>query len=54
MSIAALAAIYLWFKPPHKALGAVLMLASIGVADLVSVRFIKPAISYCRDVFNCW
>src|SRR5207245_9532507 len=41
--IAAGAALYLWFKSPHRALAAILFAASIGVAALVSAPFIKPA-----------
>jgi membrane-associated phospholipid phosphatase len=43
--IAFLAALYCWFKSPHRALAAVLLAASIGIADLVSVRYIKPAVA---------
>jgi undecaprenyl-diphosphatase len=42
LAIAALAAIYLWLKSPHRALAAILLVAAIGVADLVSVRLVKP------------
>jgi undecaprenyl-diphosphatase len=42
LTIAALAAIYAWVKSPHRALAAVLLGLAIGVADLVSVRVVKP------------
>ena len=44
LAIAALAAIYLWIKSPHGALAALLLVASIGAADLVSVRLFKPRV----------
>jgi len=43
LAVAALAAIYLWLKSPHRALAAVLLAISIGAADLVTVRLVKPA-----------
>src|SRR5260370_14515917 len=46
--IAAAAAIYIWRKSPHGALAAVLFAASIGIADLVSVRLVKPAVARVR------
>ena len=48
LSVAALAAIWLWFKSPHGPLAAVLLAASIGAADLVSVRLVKPAVARVR------
>jgi undecaprenyl-diphosphatase len=46
--IGAAAAIYIWRKSPHGALAAVLFAAAIGIADLVSVRVIKPAVARVR------
>src|SRR5260370_33297212 len=46
--IADAAAIYIWRKSPHGALAAVLFAASIGIADLVSVRVVKPAVARVR------
>src|ERR1700682_4772999 len=46
--IAAAAALYIWRKSPHGALAAVLFAASIGIADLVSVRLVKPAVAPVR------
>ena len=48
LAIAALAAIYLWLKSPHRALAAVLLALAIGAADLISVRLIKPAVDRPR------
>jgi undecaprenyl-diphosphatase len=48
LAIAALAAIYLWLKSPHRALAAVLLCAAIGVSDLVSVRVVKPLVARPR------
>jgi undecaprenyl-diphosphatase len=48
LAIAALAAIYLWVKSPHRALAAVLLWAAIGAADLVSVRVVKPQVARPR------
>ncbi|HYS07573.1 MAG TPA: phosphatase PAP2 family protein [Myxococcales bacterium] len=42
LAIAALAAIYLWLKSPHRALAAILLVVAIGAADLISVRVVKP------------
>ena len=43
LAVAAVAAIYLWVKSPHRAVAALLLAASIGAADLLTVRLIKPA-----------
>ena len=48
LAASALAAIYVWFKSPHRALAAVLLAVSIGAADLVSVRLVKPAVDRPR------
>ena len=48
LAIAALAAIYLWLKSPHRALAAVLLWAAIGAADLISVRVVKPQVARPR------
>jgi undecaprenyl-diphosphatase len=48
LAIAALAAIYLWLKSPHRALAAVLLGLAIGATDLISVRLIKPAVARAR------
>jgi len=48
LAIAALAAIYLWFKSPHRAVAALLLAVSIGAADLVTVRLVKPAAARAR------
>jgi undecaprenyl-diphosphatase len=48
LAAAALAAIYLWLKSPHRALAAVLLGLAIGAADLISVRLIKPAVDRPR------
>ena len=48
LAIAAITAIYLWIKSPHRALAAVLLWISIGAADLVSVRLVKPLVSRSR------
>jgi undecaprenyl-diphosphatase len=45
LAIAALAAIYLWIKSPHRGMAALLFAAAIGAADLVSVRLIKPDVA---------
>jgi undecaprenyl-diphosphatase len=44
LGIAVCAAIYLGFRSPHRWLAAVLLLVSIGVADLVSVRLVKAGV----------
>ena len=46
--IALAAAIYLWRKSPHGALAALLLGASIGAADLISVRLVKPQVARVR------
>src|SRR5437762_11175805 len=48
LAVAALAAIYLWIKAPHRALAAILLWAAIGVADLLSVRVVKPEFGRVR------
>jgi undecaprenyl-diphosphatase len=48
LAIAALAAIYLWLKSPHRALAAVLLWLAIGAADLISVRLVKPEVERAR------
>jgi undecaprenyl-diphosphatase len=48
LAAAALAAIYLWLKSPHRALAAVLLGLAIGAADLISVRLIKPVVDRPR------
>jgi membrane-associated phospholipid phosphatase len=48
LAIAALCAIYLWLKSPHRALAAILLGVAIGAADLVSVRLVKPEVSRVR------
>ncbi len=48
LAVAALAAIYVWLKSPHRALAAVLLAISIGATDLVSVRLVKPAVDRPR------
>jgi undecaprenyl-diphosphatase len=47
-ALALLAAMYLWWKSPHRALAGALLLVAIGVADLVSVRVVKPAVARVR------
>jgi len=48
LAIAALAAIYLWLKSPHRALAALLLWAAIGAADLLSARVVKPQVARPR------
>jgi membrane-associated phospholipid phosphatase len=48
LAIAALTAIYLWLKSPHRALAAILLGLAIGAADLISVRLVKPAVARDR------
>ena len=48
LAVAAIAAIYLWIKSPHRALAAVLLWAAIGAADLLSVRVVKPEVARVR------
>lgn len=45
---ALLAALFLWLRSPHRALAGALLLVAIGVADLVSVRLVKPAVARVR------
>jgi undecaprenyl-diphosphatase len=45
LAIAALAAIYLWLKSPHRVVAALLLGLAIGATDLISVRLIKPGVS---------
>ena len=42
LAVAAMASIWLWWKSPHKWVAIVLLWASIGAADLASVRLVKP------------
>ena len=44
LAIAALSAIYLWLKSPHRALAALLLALAIGASDLVTVRVVKPQV----------
>src|SRR3954464_626992 len=44
LAIAALAAIYLWLRSPHRALAAALLGVAIGAADLLTVRVVKPQV----------
>jgi membrane-associated phospholipid phosphatase len=46
--LAALAAVYLFYKSPHGALAAAMMIVAIGAADLVSVRLVKPRVARVR------
>ena len=48
LTIAVLAAIYLAVRSPHHWLAALLLAASIGAADLVAVRAVKPAVERIR------
>ena len=48
LTIAGLAAIYAAFRSVHRWLAAVLILAAIGVADLTSVRALKPLVARAR------
>jgi undecaprenyl-diphosphatase len=48
LAIAALAAIYLWVKSPHRGLAALLLALAIGGADLLSVRLVKPEFDRIR------
>ena len=48
LAVAALAAIYLWLKSPHRALAAVLMAVAIGAADLIAVRLVKAQVDRAR------
>jgi len=48
LAAAVLAALYLWLRSPHRALAGVLLLIAIGVADLVSVRLVKPSVARVR------
>src|SRR5260370_9813439 len=46
--LAALAAVYLFYRSPHGALAAAMMLVAVGAADLVSVRVVKPRVARVR------
>lgn len=46
--IAAVFALYLIFRSPHRWVAAMLLLVSIGAADLVAVRAVKPAVERVR------
>jgi undecaprenyl-diphosphatase len=48
LAIAALAALYACYRSPHRWLAAVLLIASVGVADLVAVRVVKPRVARIR------
>jgi membrane-associated phospholipid phosphatase len=48
LAVAALAAIYLWVRSPHRLLAAVLLTLAIGAADLITVRLIKPSVDRAR------
>jgi undecaprenyl-diphosphatase len=48
LTIAGLAAIYAGFRSVHRWLAAVLLVAAIGVADLASVRAVKPLVGRPR------
>jgi undecaprenyl-diphosphatase len=48
LAIAALCGLYACFKSPHRWLAALLLVASVGVADLVTVRLIKPHVARIR------
>jgi membrane-associated phospholipid phosphatase len=43
-----LTAVYLWRKSPHRFLAVVLLGISVGAADLVSVRLVKPEVARVR------
>jgi len=44
LTLAAAFAVYLGVRSPHRWVAAALLLVAVGVADLVSVRVVKPAI----------
>jgi undecaprenyl-diphosphatase len=46
--IAALAALYLFYRSPHGALAAVMMLVAIGASDLLAARLVKPGVARVR------
>ena len=48
VGMAVVAGIYLFLKSPHGLLAAVLFAASIGAADLISVRLVKPEVGRIR------
>ena len=48
LGVAALAAIYLWLRSPHRWLAALLLWIAIGAADLLSVRMVKPEVARVR------
>jgi len=48
LGVAALAAIWLWFKSPHGPLAAALFALAIGAGDLISSRVVKPAVARVR------
>jgi membrane-associated phospholipid phosphatase len=41
-------AVYLWRKSPHGFLSVVVLAASVGAADLISVRLVKPEVARVR------
>jgi undecaprenyl-diphosphatase len=48
LAVAVFFALYLMVRSPHRWLAAVLLLAAIGAADLVTVRAVKPAVERDR------
>jgi membrane-associated phospholipid phosphatase len=44
LALAGAFAVYLGLRSPHRWMAAVLLLVAVGIADLVSVRVVKPAI----------
>ena len=44
LALAGAFAVYLGVRSPHRWLAAVLLLVAVGIADLVSVRVVKPAV----------
>lgn len=48
LALALLAAIYLWRKSPYGAMAALLLSVSVGAADLISVRLLKPRVARVR------
>jgi undecaprenyl-diphosphatase len=48
LAIATAGAVYLAIRSPHHWVAALLLLASIGAADLVAVRAVKPAVDRAR------
>jgi len=48
LALAGAFAVYLGLRSPHRWLAAVLLLVAVGVADVVSVRVVKPAVDRAR------